>query len=174
MNKIFRDEQCNSCFELFGFDILIDESLNPWLLEINLSPSLHCDTPLDLKIKSKLISDTLNIIRIIPKNLYSSESNYISDNVNELDIQTLDEFNTYCNNPIKCDNQLKEQIWIDEEESSRKGSWVKIFPTKYSLKYTVLFTEMPDISKYFILRELNKNKDSEYTRVKLRFLKKAS
>jgi len=47
----------HNCFELFGFDILLDSRLKPWLLEVNLSPSLGCEAALDLKIKSELISD---------------------------------------------------------------------------------------------------------------------
>ncbi|KAJ3112503.1 Tubulin polyglutamylase ttll5 [Phlyctochytrium bullatum] len=42
-----------NCFELLGFDIIIDEALTPWLLEVNFSPSLACDTDLDMKIKTK-------------------------------------------------------------------------------------------------------------------------
>lgn len=49
-----------NCFEIFGFDILIDSDLKPWLLEVNLSPALATDSPLDLSIKSTLLSDTFN------------------------------------------------------------------------------------------------------------------
>jgi len=51
-----------NCFEIQGFDILIDSDLKPWLLEVNLSPSLACDSPLDMSIKSNCVSDAFNII----------------------------------------------------------------------------------------------------------------
>lgn len=53
-------------FELLGFDILLDETLKPWLLEVNMSPSLGCDSPLDLKIKSQLLADIFSLIGIVP------------------------------------------------------------------------------------------------------------
>jgi hypothetical protein len=54
----------NNCFELLGFDILIDTDLKPWLMEVNLSPSLACDSPLDLKIKHGCFVDMMNLICI--------------------------------------------------------------------------------------------------------------
>ena len=54
----------SNCFELFGFDIIIDSNLKPWLLEVNLSPSLATESPLDLNIKGSLISDMLNLVGI--------------------------------------------------------------------------------------------------------------
>lgn len=50
-----------NCFELFGFDILVDSDLKPWLLEVNLSPSLATDSPLDMTIKSTLLMDVFNL-----------------------------------------------------------------------------------------------------------------
>jgi Tubulin-tyrosine ligase family len=53
-----------NCFELFGYDILIDSDLKPWLVEINLSPSLAVESPLDLTIKSNLIADIMGMVGV--------------------------------------------------------------------------------------------------------------
>ena len=52
----------SNCFELLGFDILLDSDMKPWLMEVNLSPSLATESPLDLKIKSNLFIDTMNMM----------------------------------------------------------------------------------------------------------------
>lgn len=54
----------SNCFDLFGFDIILDSDLKPWILEVNLSPSLAFDSPLDFHIKSNLIVDVLNVVGI--------------------------------------------------------------------------------------------------------------
>lgn len=56
----------DNCFELLGFDILIDSLLEPWLIEVNLSPSLGCDSALDQRIKGNLISDLFTLIGVVP------------------------------------------------------------------------------------------------------------
>jgi tubulin polyglutamylase TTLL6/13 len=45
-------------------DVLVDESLKAWLLEVNHLPSFGCDSPLDWNIKERLISQTFDILNI--------------------------------------------------------------------------------------------------------------
>lgn len=56
----YNDGYC--CFEVLGFDVMIDHRLKPWLIEVNHTPSFATDTPLDYDIKSKLIAETWDII----------------------------------------------------------------------------------------------------------------
>ena len=50
------------CFEMYGYDILIDENLRPWLIEINANASLSANTELDADTKIKMLDDLLTII----------------------------------------------------------------------------------------------------------------
>jgi hypothetical protein len=54
----------SNCFELYGFDVLVDEDLKPWLLEVNLSPSMMADSPLDWQVKSSVLSDAFNLVGV--------------------------------------------------------------------------------------------------------------
>jgi len=43
---------------------MLDHKLNPYIIEINYTPSITADTPLDQYIKKKLIADTLNLVGV--------------------------------------------------------------------------------------------------------------
>ena len=52
------------CYMIISIDILIDEKLKPWLIEINKGPSFVCGSDLDTRIKSGVIKDALNLINV--------------------------------------------------------------------------------------------------------------
>ena len=73
----------NSLFELYGFDILIDEKFRAWIMEVNVNPSLHCTSPLDLSIKTDLISDIFNVVGILPLNHNNNNQIYNLEMIND-------------------------------------------------------------------------------------------
>lgn len=46
---------------------MFDHKLNPYIIQINYTPSFTADTPLDRFIKKKLISDALNLVGVNEK-----------------------------------------------------------------------------------------------------------
>jgi len=50
------------CFELYGYDIMLDASLKPVLIEVNASPSMSADSETDRQLKSALLDDVFNVI----------------------------------------------------------------------------------------------------------------
>ena len=48
--------------ELFGYDFMIDANLNPWLIEVNMSPSMEQSTPVTKKLVKMVLQDTGRLI----------------------------------------------------------------------------------------------------------------
>ncbi|VDM31988.1 unnamed protein product [Hydatigera taeniaeformis] len=53
--------ETSACFEILGFDIMLDRKMRPYVIEVNHSPSFHTDSQLDKEIKEALIWDTLKL-----------------------------------------------------------------------------------------------------------------
>ncbi|KAK3593183.1 hypothetical protein CHS0354_039668 [Potamilus streckersoni] len=151
--KMFMPSKGN-CFELYGFDILIDESLKPWVLEVNLSPSLACDSPLDLKIKGHMICDLFSLAGIIchdpmMRTLHQSRRNMevtakmaarikkhrphtAGISAKSTEKKEKSENSNINNSGSSMAGLNSEEIKIMrrlKEEDHRKGGWVRIYPT---------------------------------------------
>ena len=71
-----------NCFETYGFDILIDSHLQPWLIEVNVCPSLASSSPLDKQIKTALMCDIFTLSNIVPydRTAYEKEVEFTKSN----------------------------------------------------------------------------------------------
>ena len=52
------------CFEVLGFDVLIDADTKPWLLEVNQAPSFQADSDLDYSVKKAVLKDSFSLLGI--------------------------------------------------------------------------------------------------------------
>ena len=141
-----------NCFELYGFDILIDEHLNCWLMEVNLSPNLHFDAAIDLKIKGEMIAEMFDLIRIVPydirNEIYENNTKFgsIAKYLNYKELKD-----------IKITNEIKQEIWDTEEELARVKQFKRIFPSiKYPL-YQKFFDRERCINYILYIIEAYKN-----------------
>ncbi|EGR29093.1 tubulin-tyrosine ligase family protein, putative [Ichthyophthirius multifiliis] len=135
----------NMCFEILGFDIMVDENLKPWLLEVNHTPSFTTDTPLDSFIKKNVIRDALKLMNI---NIYTK--NQIINERNEcMQKRVLTGKKLKYSNEEKLEEIKKAQKLRDEYEDANLGGYEKIYPIDVNNKqYIYIYIH---IYYYFII-----------------------
>ena len=124
-------------FQLFGFDIMLDNNLKPYLIEINgRIPNLVSRDNVDDEIKNNLIVQILNLIGIIP----------FSHDVNEIPLDYIDyNFNL-------TDDIIQNSIC---EFERAKDDLERIFPLKKNIDYYKKFIKNPGKYNLALWEKLN-------------------
>ncbi|XP_048510207.1 tubulin monoglutamylase TTLL4-like [Athalia rosae] len=157
------------CYELFGVDIILDENLKPWLLEVNISPSLQSSSPLDIAVKGPLIKTVFNVVGYqVPSSVPARDVEELTKKY-ELDTLCLDlrlhhiglgqmeknKQNLYCHQRKREDylEEIIEDLTPDdvrhllayEDEITQLDCFERIFPTKNTHEYFQFF----DCQRYY-------------------------
>ncbi|CAH1775587.1 unnamed protein product [Owenia fusiformis] len=135
------------CFELLGFDVMLDRKLKPWLIEVNRSPSFGTDEKIDYEIKSGVIGDTIRLLNIKSsdrkKNMAAQKAEAQRRLLRptkraEMDMSELDKKRQ---NVERRKNELKDLLGRLRKESVREdfenracGCFHRIFPSDDRLK----------------------------------------
>ncbi|XP_060804535.1 tubulin polyglutamylase TTLL13 [Amyelois transitella] len=135
-------DMVHACFEILGFDILLDHKLHPFILEVNHSPSFHTDTQLDREVKEGLLTDTftmLNIWQCDKKRVLDEDRKRIRDRL----LQT-NKFAEFTPTEEKEPEKSPWQMQIQWEET-HLGNFRRVYPV--GEQYASLF-QQPSGSLY--------------------------
>nr|BAN21167.1 conserved hypothetical protein [Riptortus pedestris] len=147
-------------YELFGVDVLLDENLKPWLLEVNISPSLHSGSSLDTAVKGPLVTNILNLVGYhIPDTLSKTQENEASLKMGVKGPLCIDHrvyvmglspkekekhahFSSLEDRELYIDSILQDLTPDDirhlvqsEDELTQTGNFQRIFPTAHTFPY---------------------------------------
>lgn len=105
------------CFQILGFDILLDPQLNPWILEVNYRPSLEFDTEEEKKLKVKMLASAMKISAP-----FTSLQNAVNTHIGKWSDNTMRSF-------LDHHPEILKKIKKDKEAAIRESKFVKVFPT---------------------------------------------
>ncbi|XP_064420977.1 tubulin polyglutamylase TTLL5 isoform X2 [Latimeria chalumnae] len=174
--KMFVPHRGN-CFELYGFDVLIDNTLKPWLLEVNLSPSLACDAPLDLKVKASMIADMFTLVGFVcrdPMQRQSRPARQLFDGSLRSQPQKSQRQRPTSASDTEAPGRpggsvlglSMEEIKVlrrVKQENERRGGFVRIFPTENSWDIYGSYLESKTTMNYMLATRLLADKYGKAT-----------
>ncbi|XP_046677752.1 tubulin polyglutamylase ttll6-like isoform X1 [Homalodisca vitripennis] len=128
-----------ACFEILGFDIILDYKLKPHLLEVNHSPSYHTDAELDRDVKESLLKDTftiLNLTRCDRKRVMEEDRQRVRERLMQAIVTKpqMPDMNDTASTLDALTSQIK---W----EESHLGNYRQIYPSDRDSKYQLFFTQ---------------------------------
>lgn len=133
----------HTSYEIYGFDILLDENLKPYIIEINISPSMCADSLLDKKLKSVLLNDLIKMARIIDCDCTSNMNNL--GPCPGIDMYDAECENSLTNERIESVEMGKVRPWDDPvfadfrfvrdfiEEKNIQSNFRRIFPRRKTI-----------------------------------------
>ncbi|XP_064647782.1 tubulin monoglutamylase TTLL4-like isoform X2 [Lineus longissimus] len=138
--------------ELFGFDIFLDENLKPWIIEVNISPSLHSNSQLDINIKGNMIKDLFNIAGFL-----------VPDKNDVVPVGVSDNCRAEPSNDICMDKRLSNQPYSNDERA--KHTYYCQKHTDEAVRATILDILTPDDIRMLIETLDEDNHRGQFQRV---------
>ncbi|KAM6202402.1 LOW QUALITY PROTEIN: tubulin polyglutamylase TTLL13 [Rhynchocyon petersi] len=125
-----------ACFEILGFDILLDHKLKPWLLEVNHSPSFTTDSRLDREVKDALLCDAMTLV-----NLRGCDKKKVLEEDKRRVKERLFQYHQLSREARQEQIQLSQAAMLDQEryEDSHLGGYRRIYPGSDPEKYAPFF-----------------------------------
>ncbi|KAI9209477.1 tubulin-tyrosine ligase family-domain-containing protein [Polychytrium aggregatum] len=128
------------CFELFVLDLVIDENLSPWLVEVHSAAGLECECDADFRLKAPILADLLTMVGLVP---------YVKAGKGKRELN-VKPYKPNVPLQVKCEKKAvawdtdtsvndesltpdqKKMIKSAKEENSRSGGFIRVFPAENS------------------------------------------
>ncbi|XP_013806500.2 tubulin polyglutamylase TTLL13 [Apteryx mantelli] len=128
-----------ACFEILGFDILLDRKLKPWLLEVNHSPSFTTDSCLDREVKEALLCDTIKLI-----NVHACDKRKVLEEDKQRVKERLLQAHQTARVSRRKELENNQAAWLaqaEKYENSHLGDYRRIYPAHGTDKYEPFFKQ---------------------------------
>jgi len=127
VGKLLNPHDRKHCFEVFGYDFMIDAEFNVWLIEVNTNPCIEESSPLLAMIIPRMIDDAfkLTVDKIFPRNIGKQNSQNQAKAANNEDKKS--SLQNY-SSPQKADTPISEDSGAQVKEGPNASETVEEKP----------------------------------------------